>query len=57
MANRSQHQSAEGSGEVATELSNGGCVVGIAADRQILPQALALAADLTIFALRLRAEI
>jgi hypothetical protein len=47
-SNRSQHQAAVGSDDVATSLSNGRCVVGIAADRKILPQALTIGADLTI---------
>jgi cell division protease FtsH len=47
-SNRSQHQATVGSDDVATSLSDGGCVVGIAADRKILPQTLTIVADLTI---------
>ncbi|WLA64918.1 AAA family ATPase [Bradyrhizobium diazoefficiens] len=45
---RADHQSSIGSSKISQALSQGHCVVGIAADPAILPRALVAAADITI---------
>lgn len=42
------HEMLEGSNSVAAALSEGQCVVGLAADVKLLPKALVIAADITI---------
>jgi cell division protease FtsH len=56
-SNSTVHKSTVGSSEIARELACGLCVVGIAADTKLLPEALTAVADITIRIAAPRAKV